>query len=78
MWVSLSLRLWWIVAIAPNPPYRLIRRTALNKLEPYLMRFALLLAQCIGRFLWNLWSRLMRELTIYLSDAYHAALAIIN
>jgi len=26
--VSLSLRLWWIVAIAPNPPYRLIRRTA--------------------------------------------------
>jgi len=20
--------LWWIVAIAPNPPYRLIRRTA--------------------------------------------------
>ena len=31
MWVSLSLRLWWIVAIAPNPPYRLIRRTAVSQ-----------------------------------------------
>ena len=30
MRVSLSLRLWWIVAIAPNPPYRLIRRTAVG------------------------------------------------
>ena len=35
MRVSLSLRLWWIVAIAPNPPYRLIRRTAVQGLTNY-------------------------------------------